>query len=198
MNPRPRKGILEQLAKDAKKYAGSKVPIFLSFTSDPYQPLEETEGLTRKAIEILTENGCAINVLTKGGLRAARDFLILQLNPLNWFGVTLTDSLSSSQEPNAATPFDRITALYRAKHNYGLNTWISFEPILSPSAVLGMIRATMSYCDLYKIGKLNHRSDMGPTEAELRKFLKEAVELLESNGKEYYIKLDTRPFLLRG
>lgn len=200
MKPVPRDGILEQLRKDMKKYKNSKTPIFLSFTSDPYQPLEMELEITRRALGIITGHGAAINVLTKGGRRTCRDFDILKKNSLNWLGATLTFSgLDSSlkYEPEADYPHIRIDTLRKAKA-HGINTWMSLEPILAPADALANIQASLEFCDLYKIGKLNHRRDMGPSDDELREFLKEAVALLKENGKRYYIKLDTRPYLEPG
>ena len=196
-NPKPRKDILKRLEKDAKKYRGSKIPIFLCFTCDPYQPGDVFHTTTRKALEILTENECAINILTKGGPRATYDFDMLRSNSLNWFGTTLTyaDRYSSNKyEPKAAYPLARIQAMERAKSE-GINTWISFEPVLDPHAILGMIRRTLDFCDIYKIGKLNHHKSFCPSGEELKAFLLEAISLLERHGKRYYVKEDTRPFL---
>lgn len=52
---------------------------------------------------------------------------------------------------------------------------------------------TLPYVDLYKIGKMNHRK--GIPEKDLRRFLIDAIEILKSQKKAYYIKLDTRPYL---
>ena len=197
LQPEPRKDIIKHLSKDAERYRGSTFPIFLSFTTDPYQPIEREFQITRQALEILTANNCAINILTKGGSLACRDFDILQQNPRNWFGVTLTYGYSHASEafePGAALPHYRIKSLKTAKY-LGINTWVSLEPIMSPTMAMELIRATIDFTDLYKIGKLNHQPGMGPSGEELRAFLKEALELLEANGKRYYIKQDTRPFL---
>ena len=59
LNPVPRPGILKQLEKDARKIKGSRTPIFLCFTSDPYQP---ANSITRTAMEILQSHKCAINI----------------------------------------------------------------------------------------------------------------------------------------
>jgi DNA repair photolyase len=40
-------------------------PILLSFTTDPYQPLDVKEKLTRQAIEILHEHNLKVRILTK-------------------------------------------------------------------------------------------------------------------------------------
>lgn len=53
---RPREGIIEARRRQVSKYAGTKERVLLSCTSDPYQPAEEKEGLTRQALEILAEH----------------------------------------------------------------------------------------------------------------------------------------------
>lgn len=191
--PIPRPGILKALEKDAKKYAGSRIPIFLCFTSDPYQIIENS--ITRTAMEILHEEWCGINILTKGGMRASGDFDILAANNDSWFGTTLTYSSfkqSKQHEPGAALPHNRILAIKTAKQK-GINTWVSMEPVVSYKAAMSLIYNTLDFVDLYKIGKMNHRN--GISARELSDFLKDVILLLESNGKDYYIKLDTRPFL---
>ena len=193
--PNPREGILEQLARDAEKHAGSRTPILLSFTSDPYQPLEPDMDITRAALEILADNGCAINVLTKGGDRACRDFDILASDLGNWFGTTLTffdGEDSCNEEPCAASPYNRIEAIEEAKRR-GINTWVSLEPIVDGVDALSLIIETMPFVDLYKIGKMNHRK--GISDEKLMDFLVDATTILKANNKDYYIKLDTRPFL---
>ncbi len=192
-NPVPRHKILEQLKKDAKKHKGSRIPIFLSFTSDPYQPIENS--ITRAAINILYSNGCAINVLTKGGMRATSDFDILAANPDSWFGTTLTywnEAKSKNHEPNAASPKDRICAIKEAKRA-GIKTWVSMEPITSGEEAFELLYQSFEFVDLFKIGKMNHRK--GISEKELRHFLSNATETLDRHDKDYYIKLDTKPYL---
>ena len=192
IKPVPRPGILEALAKDAKKYAGSRIPIFLCFTCDPYMP---EASITMQALHILHDNGCAINILTKGGTRACPDFDLLSVDQDSWFGTSLTYRMagpSRRYEPRAAIPLDRIDAMKKAKE-YGIKTWVSLEPIISRNDLLGLINMTIGFTDLYKIGKMNHRKGMD--NGDLSVALAEAVKILEAHGKDYYIKLDTRLYL---
>jgi DNA repair photolyase len=62
----PRRNVLQNLEKDAKKLHGDKRCILFCFLSDPYQPLERTERLTRQSLEIVVKNGLNSQVLTKG------------------------------------------------------------------------------------------------------------------------------------
>lgn len=189
----PRAGIIEGLKQEAPKYAGQEV--FLCFSCDPY-PEKDEEMLARKAIQILHANDVSVRILTKAGMRAARDFDLLSKRPeLSSFGVTLTfdnpfDSVS--WEPNAALPDERIESLRRAKA-LGIPTWASMEPVIYPEQTLNLIEATKDFVDMYKIGKWNH--DKRAKEINWPVFAREAVALCEELGKEYYIKNDLAAFL---
>lgn len=49
----PRKDILRLLEKDAQRLQGDTRSILFCFLSDPYQPLERTERLTRQALAVI-------------------------------------------------------------------------------------------------------------------------------------------------
>lgn len=107
-NPQPRKGVIDSLKYQAKKMGDDykndgyrfvsgdleKEPdrpeVFLCFTTDPYQPINEEHQLTRQAIEILHTNGLAVNILTKGKIT---DFDLLAKRPdLSKVGVPVNNS----------------------------------------------------------------------------------------------------------
>jgi DNA repair photolyase len=191
-NPQPRLGILEALEKDAKKLAGDPRPVLLSFTCDPYQPINDQYGLTRQAIHILNRNNLAVHILTKRGKLAAHDFDLLERNPLNAFGTTLTwtsPTTSREWEPGASLPEERWEAL-RLAHKRHIPTWVSLEPALSPRAAIMNIRITRDYVDLYKIGKWNY--DARAKEIDWPAFREEVTALLDRLGKKYLIKRDLR------
>jgi DNA repair photolyase len=190
--PTPRKNVMEQLRKDAVKFAGQGSVLF-SFTTDPYQPIDSVHALTRKGIEILHENGLSVEILTKGGCRASRDFDLL--TPDDKFATTLTffkPADSEKWEPGAASPQDRIRTIQKAKQK-GLTTWASLEPVIDPAQSLELIRQTASHVDLFKVGKINHHP-VSKT-IDWKKFAHDAVNLLEQRNKKYYIKDDLRAFL---
>ena len=118
---KPRPGILEDLEEQARSMARDKREILLSFTSDPYQPLEKEARVTCRALEILMANDLTVTILTKGGAWGLeRDRDLLTLNPLNAWSVTLTHDVpdhSRVWEPGAALPQDRIDSLYLAKRS---------------------------------------------------------------------------------
>jgi len=184
-DPAPREKLLERLRKEAHKFAGHGA-VLLCFTCDPYQPIEENHVITRRAIEILHEAGVPVTILTKGGRRAERDFDLL--GPEDSIGATLTfvkDHDSLAWEPGAALPGERIAMLKHAK-GHGLRTWVSIEPVIDPEQSLRSIEMSAEFVDEFKIGKLNYlRRDI-----DWHDFGQRAIMLLESLGKNYYIKRD--------
>lgn len=187
----PRKNILEDLKVQARTMFGDPREILLCFTTDPYQPMEMQEGVTRRALDILMLNNLTITVLTKGGAWGLlRDYDLLTSNPANSWATTLTlddENKSQEWEPFAAVPQGRIISLKQAKKR-GIKTWVSFEPVIDPEAVYRLLDATYEFTDFYKVGKLNYH----PLAAEIdwRRFKGEIEERLTKLGKPYYLKKD--------
>ncbi len=185
----PRKDIVAGIEREALSNRGKEV--LLCFTCDPYQHQDEQLAHTRKAIEILHNNGVKVVILTKGGKRSYRDFDLLEARPdLSKYGATLTfltmkDSLL--WEPNAASPDERMDFL-REAHACGIQTWASLEPVIDPLQTLDIIELTKDFVDVFKVGRWNH--DRRANLIDWRSFGKNAVELLHKIGKPYYIKHD--------
>lgn len=190
--PRARK-ILEDLWHDAKELyvAGDKRPVLLCFTCDPYQPLDVEVGLTREAIRILHGSEIPVTLLTKGGYRAFRDFDLLR--PGDWFGVTLTcveEETSRVWEPKAAPPAERIEVLRRAK-GWGMQTWVSCEPVLAPDWTFELIGRAAPFTDLFRVGKANHMPLLEAT-IDWKQFGLQVEVLLKALGAKYVLKNDLR------
>jgi DNA repair photolyase len=214
--PAPRKGIIEALKRGAKKLSeeynrdikhwklyhnpenrfgnfGDKprpaIPcVFLCFTCDPYQPINEKYQLTRQAIEILHSNEIAVNILTKGMIT---DFDLLAKRPdLSKVGVTLT--FAKELEPNRPITNVLEGNLVSAKE-YGINNWVSYEPIIFPNDVLKSIGSLDGFVDYFKLGKWNY--DPRADKIDWHKFVNEAIELLEKLSCKYYIKEDLRKYI---
>lgn len=194
--PTPRKNVIEELSKDARLFEiRFKGPVLLCFTCDPYQPINDRHGLAGRAIRVLRGNGLRVEILTKGGRRAEKDFHMLGAG--DKVGATLTfvnDTDSLEWEPGAALPAERFAMLKKAK-SLGLMTWASLEPVIDPEQSLEIIRRTHEYVDLFKVGTLNHHPRA--REIDWRKFGRQAVELLDKLGCSYYIKNDLREHLTK-
>lgn len=192
-DPVSRKDVIKKFEKDATSLAksGDKRSILLSFTTDPYQPLDVKEQLTRKAIEILHSKGLKVSILTKGGKRSERDFDLLAAKPeLSEYGVTLVftdEKFRSEIEPNAAPTSERIDSLKKA-HELGIHTYVSLEPVWFAEQSLELIDLTHDFVDLYKVGKLNYNKQHKNVNWKI--FREEAIKKLKIYNKKYYIKKD--------
>lgn len=162
--------------------------VLLSFVTDPYQPLDEKLELTRNAITLLHKYGLKVVILTKGGQRSMRDFDLL--GPEDAYATTLTcdnepDSLR--WEPGAAPPVERIAALKEA-HARGIETWVSFEPVIYPEQTANLLATTRSFVGHYKIGTMNYHPH-GKT-IDWNKFGWDMKTRLDRLGVRYYFKKD--------
>lgn len=196
----PRPNLLRNLAADcdAMEAAGLLgAPLHLCFTCDPYPlGIDPAVDVTREALEILEGAGFRnVQVLTKGGMAAARDFDIMARN--GWkFGQTITTNdkaPAAAYEPNAATIGNRLKALAEAKAA-GVYTWVSVEPVTDTWGAWALVVEARGLVDLWKIGKLNHGADISQELGEIEAqtdwafFLHSIVEQLEYQGDAYLIK----------
>lgn len=185
--------IMNKIQRDCKIIAGTEERVLLCFTCDPYQKLDDTEQLTRKALGLFALYDIPFQVLTKGGHRAKRDFDLYAKKDA--FATTLTfmdPDKSLYYEPEAALPEDRIETIKAAK-KLGIETWVSFEPVLNDDEVFKLLDSTHEYVDLYKVGKVSRfKTDK---EINWNRFAYEIVNRLEKLGKNYYIKNDLKKHL---
>jgi len=193
---KPRQGLLDKLERDCKGYWQSEFAgkrILLSFIGDPYQDIDSDLQLTREALGLFKLYNIPFQVLTKAGNRARRDFDLYK--PGDAFATTLTfmsTYKSLDYEPQAAVPFDRIETVKKAKAA-GIETWVSFEPVLNDEEVFRLLDATHEYVDLYKVGKVSRFKP--DKEINWERFAYEIVNRLEKLGKKYYIKNDLKKHL---
>lgn len=185
----PEAGYIAQLEADADRLAGSgdNRRIMLSFTCDPYQPLDNEMQLTRKALLVLKYRRLPVAILTKGGKSSLRDFDLLE--PPDEYGITLTGgAITASQfEPGSAPPDERIVVLKQAKEAW-LRTWVSFEPVLYPAETLKLIELVAPFTDIIRVGKLNHIPPPAPV--MWGEFCWQALALLKKLNATYYLKKD--------
>ena len=186
----PRKGVIDQIRVDAAGLRGDPRAVLLCFLCDPYQPLDDQQRLTRDALHVLGENKIRVQVLTKGGTRAARDFDLFSRFGFI-FGSTILfrdDRLREKWEPFAAPIENRFEAV-RAAHGRGISTWVSLEPVIHPNEALKVIKGLHEHVDFWKVGKLNHMPDVEKL-IDWGSFYSEVTDLLQSIGAQYYIKND--------
>lgn len=186
----PKKDFINTLKREAVKIE-CKEQVLLSIIGDPYCQENDRLKLTRQAIEILSENGFPVVILTKSGPGCLQDIgLFKKYNNLK-IGATLTfinkkDSLK--YEPNAKLPIDRLKTL-KLLHDSNIKTWVSMEPVIDPNQTIDLISDSLDYVDEYRIGKINNYNDID-RKIDWNKFLKSAVEILRTYRKKFYIKKD--------
>ena len=182
----PRRDIVESVKRQLDREGITGKLIHLCFTCDPY-PAEIDTTPTRQIIRAIKESGNNVQILTKGGYRARRDFDLLDAN--DWFGVTHTELPHvgpNSMEPGAAPELERLVSLKMAWRS-GLKTWVSCEPVIDPQAVYHLIE-TAYYIDEFKIGKMNHQ----PSDIDWAAFGRECERLANLHKRKCYIKDDLR------
>jgi len=190
----PYKDVLKKLAADCRRLQGTiTTPIMLSFTSDAYQLSEVEHQTTRHAIRELKDHGFRVCILTKGGMRATRDFDLLDAGDVMAATLTLINEADSRKwEPQAALPSERIEFLKAAKQ-HGMETWASLEPVIDPDQTLKLIEATRGIIDLYKIGTINYCKAVSG-KIDWSAFVNEAVAAVIDGDQAYYLKDDLFKF----
>jgi DNA repair photolyase len=195
--PKVREAVLRKFLEDVTELQQQheKRPILLSFTTDPYQHLDEKYQLTRQAIQMLHSHNLKVSILTKGGKRSERDFDLLSNNPeLSEYGASLVftdEKIRMQMEPGAASTRERITALKNA-HKLGIFTYVSLEPVWFSEDALKLIDETYPFVDLFKIGKLNYNAQQ--KNVDWKKFRLDVIEKMNDYGKNYFIKQDLEKY----
>lgn len=160
--------------------------ILFEFASDPYQP-GNLDRETRRALEIVKGHGLSFSVLTKGGLRATRDFDLY--GPEDRFGQTVvlaSEEAREQYEPGASPILHRSLAGQQA-FDRGIYTWISVEPVVDAYHALRTIAEFSAWTREFRIGPLNHGPLPGLPIVSAG-FVAEAVPLLQETGRRWVFK----------
>jgi len=104
----------------------------VSTITDPYQPIEAEEEVTRRCLEVLARRGFRVSIQTKSPL-ITRDLDLLEARPeLFDVGLTITTmepEVARIIEPRAPPPAVRARALEEVARR-GIRTWVFLGPIL--------------------------------------------------------------------
>ena len=193
ITPVPRKNVIATLEKEL----GKKRPmqqVLLSFIGDVYGETADDNAATRATLEILRNHKVPVAILTKGGKRCLKDLdLFKEFGEHFQIGATLTfdnEADSKEWEPTAANPDERLETL-KILHENGIRTFASFEPVIVPGQSINLIKKSLEFIDVYKIGKLNNYKGLDKN-IDWMAFLQEVVTILRASGKAFYIKHDLR------
>ncbi|MGQ9543113.1 MAG: radical SAM protein [Candidatus Bathyarchaeia archaeon] len=108
-----------------------KGTVFLSSLTDPYQPLEERYGLTRRLLETLLRYQFPISIQTKSTL-ILRDLDMIKKFDDREVGFTITtlnDERRRLFEPASSPVEERLNAIGRFRDS-GVRTFVFYGPIL--------------------------------------------------------------------
>ncbi|SDA30457.1 DNA repair photolyase [Pseudomonas sp. NFPP10] len=120
----------QQLSKPGYRCA----PINLGSNTDPYQPIEREQQLTRRTLEVLLRYRHPVTIVTKGSLilrdldllsELARQRLVAVMISLT----TLDDELKRILEPRAAAPKARLRAI-RVMRGAGIPVGVLCSPMI--------------------------------------------------------------------
>lgn len=191
--PYPRKDIVQNLRKDLERNV-PKEQVLLSFIGDVYCETMDDNKTTREVLETLLEYKVPVAILTKGGERCLKDLdLFKQFGEHIQIGSTLTfdnDKDSLEWEQGASIPEERMETL-KYLHDKGIRTFASFEPVIIPEQSLNLMKQSLDFIDVYKVGKLNNYKGLDKG-IDWTDFLQKTLDILRPAGKSIYIKHDLR------
>ena len=123
-----------ELLEDALRRKRSRCMIGTGSMCDPYLPLERTERLTRRCLELIDRYGFGVSLLTKSDL-VLRDLDVLQSIQAKAKAVvcmtltTIDEDLCRIVEPNVCTTRRRVEVL-RTMRDAGIPTVVWLCPLL--------------------------------------------------------------------
>jgi DNA repair photolyase len=115
-----------KMAEDTR----TRLPVMLSDTTDPYQPLEKKYRITRRCLEVLAKHGFPLLIVTKSDL-VTRDIDIFK-QTRTVISMTITtprEDIANIIEPYAPPPSSRFSAL-RKIADKGISTVVRIDPII--------------------------------------------------------------------
>lgn len=163
--------------------------LFFTFSSDPFLPGVKSTYWAAAACAL--SHGVRVQFLTKRAEFVNDHFLIR--NAI-WkthlaFGFTLTGC--DGKESGASTNQERIEAM-RILHERGFKTFASIEPIVDFDSSLRMIKETIGFCDLYKIGLMSGVKNDYYDDEDVRGFIWRLAEYYCDYRNKIYIKQSIR------
>jgi DNA repair photolyase len=195
--------LIPRLRREVLKLKGETVSIANS--SDPYPNLEAKTGLMRKCLEILSQQDCKIQIITKSSL-VTRDIDLLRNVP-SMVSLTITtdkDNIAKLIEPCAPPPSERLKAV-KILIQKEIPTSVRVDPIIpfvndnsesliKTLASIGVKHVTGSTYKV-KLDNWQRLSKAMPKTAEKLKSL--YFEKGEKTGRYIYLPKDLRLKLMK-
>lgn len=157
--------------------------VSIANSSDPYPPIENELGLTRKCLQILSHSNCRVQIITKSTLVTREIDLLCEIPATVALTITTDDdSLAKRLEPNAPSSTKRLKTI-ATLIGEGIPVLVRIDPIIpfvndeaaklvGELACLGVKHVTAS---TYKVKRDNWR-----------RFCKELPEYVEKVKPLYF------------
>jgi DNA repair photolyase len=128
-----KKNALDLLVKELRSKKKNRATIGTGSMNDPYMPLEKELQLTRKALQIISNEKFPVHIVTKSNI-VERDVDVLQDISKIYAAVSFTitaadDSISRKIEPHAPPSSERFKAM-RSLAEKGIYTGVTLMPVL--------------------------------------------------------------------
>ncbi len=109
-----------------------KLRIFMSSTTDPYQPIENKYQMTRQCLEVFSHYpDLDLLVIQTRSPLAERDIPLLSRIPYAWLSVTIeTDNQAYLKDLKGGPSLEKRWKLIQAARNAGVHTQITVSPCL--------------------------------------------------------------------
>lgn len=177
------------LKKEIRKKPNGQ--ILLSSVTDPYQPIEEKQEITRDLLKTLKDTFFSVNILTKSDLVTRDQDLFKEFLGDITIGLTinfLNERDRETWEPEASKIRDRINALKELKEN-DIDTYIHIGPYLPKITDLKeIIKETDPYVNEIQIENLNTRNKqkiMNTIKRNYPKQLKKYQEIITKDSERH-------------
>ncbi|GHO62249.1 hypothetical protein KSC_011410 [Ktedonobacter sp. SOSP1-52] len=129
--------LLERELKRMSPEARRRLRIFMSSTTDPYQPLERTYEVTRQCLEVFADfPDLDLLVIQTRSPLAERDLPLLTRIPYAWLSVTIeTDDQAYLKQLRGGPALEKRWELVQEASQHGVPTQITVSPCLPYSSV---------------------------------------------------------------
>ncbi len=124
--------LLAKTLRAMKPVVRQRLRIFMSSTTDPYQPIEHQQQITRQCLEVFADyNDLDLLVIQTRSPLAARDLSLLQRIPYAWLSITIeTDDQSYLKRLKGGPQLEKRWELVRTAQACGVHTQITISPCL--------------------------------------------------------------------
>ncbi len=124
--------LLERSLRAMRAETRRKLRIFMSATTDPYQPIESQYGLTRRCLEVFARyDDLDLLVIQTRAPLASRDFDVMRSIPYAWLSITIeTDDQAELRRSGGGPALAKRLGLATAARQADINTQVTISPCL--------------------------------------------------------------------